>query len=685
MQHFRRALDGYRGRYGEDDPEGQLLIAITLAELGRTYLAAGDVAAAEEYLDQSYTIRQRIFPQRDYPFGHPSLATALRDLGRVHFAKQDFDRAVATFIASVGMEQSVADSFVGGGSETLLVNMAAHRFESLDGALAAWSRSQLSPAVVYEQLWWRRGLVPRLLAQRYRAMSGQAAEGVTPTLESYVQVRRELSRALLVSVPADELENHAPVAELQQLNARKEQLEGQLLEELQLDRDEHRGRSPQMLGEALPRGAAFVDFVRYRPQVAEPLWTSAQQTDASQFLAFVVVPHQPIVCVPLGEASPIEMRVHQWLAAIDARVGTPAAQELTSLVWDPVCRHLPAATDTIYLAPDGDLALLPWNALPLQGPAQLAIERYQIATVPHGLFLLDALQNPGPDDGENGFVLGVGDLDFGQRPTDAEPLGVKRLRWRPLAGSAIELEGIEAAAGKRRCVRLAGQSATRSAVIAQLAECRWAHFATHGFFLDDQLWNSLQLLPEPNADALLDARSRAGVLLRNPFIRSGLALSGANEWLGGPDDRLPDQVTGILTAEAITTVDCSGLELVVLSACESGRGDVVHGDGVFGMQMAFHAAGARNVVASLWKIDDTSTAELVAAFYDLLWNKQLPPLAALRTAQLQMLDTYRQETLRRGPALSSSVPLPRSKAHPAGPAPVAVRHWAAFSLSGPGF
>ena len=90
-------------------------------------------------------------------------------------------------------------------------------------------------------------------------------------------------------------------------------------------------------------------------------------------------------------------------------------------------------------------------------------------------------------------------------------------------------------------------------------------------------------------------------------------LAGANR--PGSADPLAHDDRGILTAEAIAGLDLSGLELVVLSACETGLGQVGGGEGVFGFQRAFHLAGAQNVVASLWKVDDQATAALMAIFY----------------------------------------------------------------------
>jgi CHAT domain-containing protein len=99
-----------------------------------------------------------------------------------------------------------------------------------------------------------------------------------------------------------------------------------------------------------------------------------------------------------------------------------------------------------------------------------------------------------------------------------------------------------------------------------------------------------------------------------------------------------DREDGILTAEEVQALDLRGCELVVLSACETGLGEAEYGQGVLGLQRAFQAAGARAVVASLWKVDDAATGVLMKQFYTNLWTKKLPRLEALRQAQLAVLN-----------------------------------------------
>ena len=123
-----------------------------------------------------------------------------------------------------------------------------------------------------------------------------------------------------------------------------------------------------------------------------------------------------------------------------------------------------------------------------------------------------------------------------------------------------------------------------------------------------------------------------------------------------------------------------------MSACETGLGDVAGGEGVFGLQRAFHVAGTKNVIASLWKVDDRSTAALMKVFYLKLWKEGKPPITALRETQLFILRNpaiIDEIATTRGFDFSrpSTLPddgRPHSEMHRTD-----VRKWAAFVLSGP--
>ena len=150
-------------------------------------------------------------------------------------------------------------------------------------------------------------------------------------------------------------------------------------------------------------------------------------------------------------------------------------------------------------------------------------------------------------------------------------------------------------------------NATPRDVRDRLEVARVAHFATHAF---------------ANTDDKMPPASTA--MVRNPLIGCGLALSGANS------------PGGTLDGETIAGLRLNGLDLTVLSACNTGVGRTIAGEGVYALRRAFHAAGCRTVVASLWAVDDLSTAALMTQFYHHLWVDEMPPEDALWRAQLDL-------------------------------------------------
>ena len=289
---------------------------------------------------------------------------------------------------------------------------------------------------------------------------------------------------------------------------------------------------------------------------------------------------------------------------------------------------------------------MPFEILPIEADRRL-IDAYQISYLSVGRDALrfrhtlrDGLESgaqPGPS-----LVVADPDYDLSlaeeisASPISASTRQSKDLRqagfpFKPLAGTATEGQAI---AEMLQVAPLLKEAALESDLKAYRSP-KIVHIATHGFFLDDQPDNVTEMEAQPDKD--LD-RLQALARLENPLLRSGLALAGANRWNEG-EPLPPAAEDGILTAEDVSGLDFSATELVVLSACETGLGQIQVGEGVFGLRRAVMLAGAKTLVMSLWKVPDLQTQALMTNFYRRILAGE-PRAAALRAAQLTVREKY---------------------------------------------
>jgi CHAT domain-containing protein len=163
------------------------------------------------------------------------------------------------------------------------------------------------------------------------------------------------------------------------------------------------------------------------------------------------------------------------------------------------------------------------------------------------------------------------------------------------------------------------------------------HLATHGFFLSDAC-RARAAAGTRGVGGLAGAQARSA---ENPLLLSGLALSGANRRasVGAEGD------DGILTAEEVASLDLSGVEWAVLSACDTGVGEIAAGEGVFGLRRAFQIAGARSIIMSLWSVEDQSTRAWMRALYEGRFERNRPTADAAHEASLALLRARRGKGL----------------------------------------
>lgn len=269
----------------------------------------------------------------------------------------------------------------------------------------------------------------------------------------------------------------------------------------------------------------------------------------------------------------------------------------------------------IFISPDG--AYNQMNLNTLKRPAEdYVINRYDLVIIGNSKDLL-TLKIKKPAAKKSAFLLGFPDYQTAE--------------VSPLPGTKVEIDGVSKVlkASGYLVTQVMAKEATEKNVKAIKAPAL-VHIATHGYFLQDA--------GEAEGSVFgVNAESAS----RNPLLRSGLILAGAGKSItgtGGSDISSNDN--GVLTAYEAMNLNLEGTSLVILSACETGLGDIKSGEGVYGLQRAFQVAGAEALIMSLWKVDDAATQMLMTNFYN-NWIKLGNKQKAFKQAQLQLMARYK--------------------------------------------
>jgi CHAT domain-containing protein/Tfp pilus assembly protein PilF len=647
--YYQRALEMEQALYPQKRyPQGHPYLAVGLSNLGTVLQDQGNYEEARGYLQRALEMDQALYPKKQYPQGHPELELRLNNLGDLFRTERKYTEAWPLLIQAADISHDLADLFLAATSEAEALDYLAQLPVTRDSLISISLHLPESADAAYARVWRGKAAVARTLERRQALLFDLAKTdpATRRTIEAWQERRRQLARLLRAPSKPDRLK------QLQELTRDKERLERRLAEALpDFARQQKLDQSPHSrLLEALPDRTVVLDLVRFTRYEQDPqLKGKNGEHRTPSYVGFVLRRGQPVQRVDLGSARPIDEAVREWRTAIIARQPGAAANTLRRRVWDPLAQYIPPRTTTVVIAPDGLLTAIPWAALPGDESGTVLLEQYAITVVPHAPFLLDRLTARARSRDEGGVVLALGGVAYGQAPKpvddektmlelrvvrQAETQRGRGASWTDLPGTRKELETVVDLARPRGVVRLDGTAASTAGLLRALPGARWAHIATHGFFANPAVPSVLR--PDPQLFER-SGRDRAAPGARNPLVLSGLVLAGANRPAADGDATTHDDL-GILTAEAIAGLPLQGLELVVLSACETGLGTVAGGEGVFGLQRAFHLAGARTVIASLWKVDDTATRKLMRLFYSNLWEQGMAAAEALRQAQLTVLN-----------------------------------------------
>lgn len=567
---------------------------------------------------------------------HPNVAASLNNLAALYHAQGNYAQALPLYQRAVEVEETHLARNLVVGSEAYKHNFLSQFRGSTDTVISfhlQFVPQDLQAArLALTTILRRKGRILDALSETTHLLRQRLNPNDQQQFDRIASLRTQIATFSLSPEASNKTD------QIKQLTAQAEQLEADLSQRSREFAQQSQPVTIAAVQKAIPTNAALVEFIKYIS--VNPKGSQNQRWGAPRYAVYVLRATGDVQWADLGAASEIESLITQYRQSLvdPRRLGDlrPAARALDAKIMAPV-RKLVGNAEHLLIAPDDQLNLVTFAAL-MDEQDKYLLERYLITYLTSGRDLLRLQSTPPPA----APPLIVADPIFDQpgkstvqvaSATRGNPrsVDIARLTFGRLPGTAIEAEKISSLLTGARTFTQAQATET---VVKANPNPRILHIATHGFFL-----KSAPETKNPDGTTRLP--------LENPLLRSGLAFAGFNVRQSGADD-------GVLTALEVTALDLRATQLVVMSACETGLGDVMTGEGVYGLRRAFTLAGAQAQLMTLWKIDDEFTKDLMINYYQRLQRGENRS-EALRQAQLAALKSQNYQ-------------------HP--------RYWSGFILSG---
>ncbi len=650
------------------------LLWLVLAE---TLIARGEKAEARAIVDDLNDRRRRSMDGRFDTHGPDQTGHRLLELGDYAAARECFN----------GMFESSA-SFLG---ERVGRLSEGDRYSQLSEVRHAWlhlidpeiAKRSAPGDVVQATVRWK-GVIGRSLAATHEELASAADPDAKHALVELRLLNGSITREFAATPRANaDVEQRA--ARITALMQRSAALQARIA---QSSSKPLTATAPlEAVARILGPDAVALDFVvhrRFDPMVVHEGKLVRLSDWGEEQVSVGVIRGDGSECawIHLGPAAPMVEQAKRWLVGIDdhraRQLGDarPApldesAKALRAALWDPLVAEIGSAKHVV-ICPDAFIAMVPFEAL-MKDDGHYLIETRSFSYVSDLASLVDrraaVTAGNGGDRSAAGLFL-VGDVDFDHDEAIVPPstvssdapspgalvssAGAPELRganggFRRLPSTAREIAAIDsiyrkATGGRAPELVLTRESATEVRVADELQHHAVVHIATHGFF-EPSLLSAFGTSASGPSSSSTDSAApspmgTASPLLtrRLPGYASGLVFAGAN----ARGDGRPADNDGFLVSADLAWLDLSGVDLIVLSACETGLGTPASGEGLLGMRRSLRLAGARTVISSLWQAHDVETTELMTRFYGNLWERRLAVGEALRQAQLSMIDEQRK-------------------------------------------
>ncbi|CCH93196.1 Similar to tr/Q7NLR0/Q7NLR0 (fragment) [Microcystis aeruginosa PCC 9432] len=597
---YKQALAIRKQQLGDNHP----LTAQSLNNLAGLYQSQGRYSEAEPLYKEALAISKQQLGDN-----HPDTATSLNNLAVLYQSQDDIPQTINYLSQGLAVQEYNLSENLKMGDDKQKQDYMAKVLGTTNGVISlnlqAVPNNPQATRLALKTILERKGRILDVSTNSLQILRQRIDDPESQQLlTQLIEVRTQLSN-LTFKKPDDFPSPEIYRQQLNEVTAKAKEIEGKIGVRSAEFRSLSQPITLEGIQKLIPADAALVEIVRYQPYNPKN-----DSFGIPRYAVYILYPNGDIKAKDLGEAKPIEDKLIYFRDNLaDAETPLPqlqkSARQLDETLMQPI-RQLLGDTKTILLSPDAGLNLIPFEAL-VDENNQYLVENYHITYLTSGRDLLRlkdkfaSQQSP----------LIVADPFYGkagEKVALTRSIDLSEFTFPGLPGTEEEAKAIKNILPQATV--LTGSQATENAV-KQVKKPNILHIATHGFFK-----------PERN-------------VVENPLLRSGLVLAGVTIGQSAGDD-------GVLTALETTNLNLVGTKLVVLSACDTGKGDIKIGQGVYGLRRALVIAGSESQLISLWKVSDDATKDLMVAYYGRL-QKGEGRSEALRQIQLGMLKGEKQK------------------------------------------
>ncbi|WP_420576465.1 CHAT domain-containing protein [Ekhidna sp.] len=643
IDYGQKAIASYEAAFGEDHPE----TAFAYFNLANAHLGYEEISKAEPLAKKAYEVRKKRLGETHPFFARSSNQMAILNwkMGEnedaLNFYQETFDNyfnQINTFFPVLTEEEKA----------TFYYTNLKPAFEQYVSFIEETSREDKELiGEIYNYQLSLKGLIMYATSKVRESILSSGDDVLIAKYENWVSQKEQLAKLF----SATDIELDERNKKIDSLTERSNELEEELSKSSKVFGKNFANRKLtwQDVQKTLKPGEAAIEMVRYRNFSTD---SAGVFTDEVHYAALIVKADTEDFpeMVILRNGAQME---NKYLANYRNAIKYKIAEDYSyRLFWRPIANRL-GDVKKIYLAPDGVYNQISIYTLRNPATKSYLIDELDLSIVTN---TKDLLAEADINNGSGSVFFGYPNYNMGTEDEDSEEAGNGGRGMRSGGTGTLErgatvprgirgnlvrymrsFNGLAMLPGTKKEVELIDSLYTKKskeaevylleeAVENKLKEIKnpsTLHIATHGFFLE--------LDPD---DASNDK------YVENPLLRSGLVLAGANSFIRtGELDERQGTDDGILTAFEAMNLNLDETDIVVLSACETGLGEIKNGEGVYGLQRAFQIAGADALIMSMWTVDDAATQELMTNFYE-EWLTHGDKRLAFNTAQKRLKEKY---------------------------------------------